>query len=324
MKATAKKILSTTVALCICALSLVSCAGAFQKDKKIKILCTVFPVYDWAKNIAGDSDNVEVSLLVENGTDLHSFQPSFGDMAKIKDSDIVVYIGGESDKWVAESIDENASAVELCSLEDTVLLEASSDRFASAHTHEDGEECHEAHDHQFDEHLWLSLGNAEAACRAIEAALCLADGDNSELYRSNADLYISKLGELDEKLQAIASRITDPIIFADRFPFVYLLEDYGISYFAAFSGCTTDTDADFDTVISLTKKTDQYSAKFIFTTERPVEGLAESIIAQSRDKSAAPKQLNSMQALGKSDIESGVSYISVMEQNIDTLSEICD
>ncbi len=306
------------LALFVCILA--SCGTTAKGDEKIKILCTVFPIYDWARNITAGSESVEVSLLVENGTDLHSFQPSFGDMAKIKDSDIVIYIGGESDKWVTKSIDERAIALELSSLDEIVLYNVSDDRFASAHTHEDGEECHEAHDHTFDEHIWLSLRNAIASCRHLADLLCKEDSDNAKLYSDNAEAYISKLSELDLQMSLVSDKISSPVIFADRFPFVYLLEDYGIDYFAAFAGCTTDTGADFDTVITLSCKLDKYQSKYIFVTERPIDGLADSIIAQTQARTAAVCSLNSMQSIGKTDISSGISYISVMQENINTLA----
>ncbi len=316
-----KKLLSLFIAAILCASALPSCSQGAGRDGKIKILCTVFPLYDWACAVTEGSENVEVSLLVENGTDLHSFQPSFGDMAKIKDSDIVLYIGGESDRWVAESIDGGATALELSALDEITLYEASADRFASKHTHEDGEECHEAHDHAFDEHIWLSLKNATAACRALLSVLSEADNTNADLYRQNTETYTQRLSLLDEKMTAAAQSITSPVIFADRFPFVYLFEDYGIDYFAAFSGCSTDTGADFDTVITLAKKINEYSSKYIFVTERPIDGLAESIIAQSTDKTATVKALDSMQSVGKADIANGTSYISVMEQSINILAQ---
>ncbi len=308
-------------ALLFCALS--SCTDRRTSNDKIKILCTVFPVYDWARNIVAGSENVEVGLLVENGTDLHSFQPSFGDMAKIKDSDIVIYIGGESDKWVAESIDERALGIELSTLENIRLYAISADSIANKHTH-DGEECHEEHSHEhgFDEHLWLSLHNAKVSATEICKRISKLDNSNSQLYQKNTDGYISKLDELDKDMRKLGEIIKEPMIFADRFPFVYLLSDYGIDYFAAFEGCSTDTGADFDTVITLAKKADEYQSRALFITESPVDGLTKAIITQTKSKAAEAVALDSMQSLGKKDIESGKSYISIMKRNINRIQEI--
>ncbi len=321
MKKTILLILS--LALLCSVVLLPSCAERGRDGEKIKILCTTFPLYDWAKNVAGESEAVEVSLLVENGTDLHSFAPSFGDMAKIKDSDIVLYIGGTSDKWVAESIDETAVGIELSALADITLYQISADSLANTHTHEDGDECHEAHDHNhaFDEHLWLSLRNAEAAVRELCRVLSEADSQNAHIYSANSEAYIEGLHSLDSRMLDVAGSVSHQLIFADRFPFVYLFEDYGIGYYAAFEGCSSDTGADFDTVISLAKRVDATKCSAIFVTERPIPDLAESIVAQSADKSAKIIALNSMQSVGKSDIESGVTYLSVMEQNVKILEE---
>lgn len=293
-------------------------------EQKIKILCTVFPVYDWAKSIIGDSDAVSLSLLVENGTDLHSFQPSFGDMAKIKDSDAVIYIGGDSDEWVADSVNEDAISVELSAINGIALYELSADSVAHAHTHEDGEECHEAHEHShgFDEHLWLSLRNAKTACLALCELLSELDPENASAYEENTASYIEKLDELDARMSALAKNVNEPLLFADRFPFVYLLSDYNVDYYAAFEGCTTDTGADFDTVITLSKKLDALEKKYVFTTESPTDGLADSVIEQSKSKQATVIALDSLQSTVKSDASGGKSYLSVMNENVSALEKI--
>ncbi len=320
-----KKIFALLVglALLLSCTALPSC-GDRGDASKLKILCTVFPVYDWVRSIVGDSEDVEVSLLVENGTDLHSFQPSFGDMAKIKDSELVIYIGGDSDRWVADSVDEYARGVELSAIEGIELYAVSADSIAHAHAHGDGEECHEEHNHDrsFDEHLWLSPRNAATVCRYLADLIAEADSASAELYRRNAEAYIARLDALDARMSALAENITEPLIFADRFPFVYLLSPYNIPYFAAFEGCSTDTGADFDTVITLARLADEHSSDHIFVTEAPIDGLAASIIAQTSEKTANTVTLDSMQSLGKGDIGSGASYLGVMEQNISTLENI--
>ncbi len=323
MKTNARKTICMLLcaALLLCALS--SCASGSAQNGKIKILCTVFPIYDWVRAVAGESENIELELLVENGTDLHSFQPSFGDMAKIKDSDIVIYIGGESDKWVAESIDERATGIALSESDGMTLYTVRADSIANAHTH-DGEECHEAHGHEhgFDEHIWLSLRNARTAVGEILSVLSGKDAENASTYKSNADSYIAALDALDSDMQTLSESINGPLLFADRFPFVYLLEDYGIDYFAAFEGCSTDTGADFDTVIGLAKKADEYGSTALFVTESPTAGLAEEIIAQASNKNSGIVTLDSMQSIGKSDIAGGRTYLSVMQSNIEKLQKI--
>lgn len=310
-------------ALLYATLSFTACHRADDNGDDIKILCTIFPIYDWVKNVVGDVEGVQVSLLTENGTDLHSFQPSFGDMAKIKDSDVVIFVGGDSDEWVADSIDEDSVAVELCALDSVALYEVSADSIAHAHTH-DQEECHQAHDHTqgFDEHMWLSVKNAQAVCREILSLLCEMDCENAQEYTKNTERYVSELDSLDTRMSSLSEKTATTLIFADRFPFVYLFSDYGIDFFAAFEGCSTDTDADIETVMSLSKKMDELSATHIFVTEAPIDGLADSIIRQTKSRAATVITLNSMQSLGKSDIERGVTYASIMSANVSALEQL--
>lgn len=305
------------------AVALSGCAEKRQGNEKIKIICTVFPLYDWVRNIVGQTEAVEVSLLISSGTDVHSYQPSFADMAKIKDSDAVIYVGGESDSWVEQSVEDSAVSVAISEIEAVTLYEVSSDSFASAHSHEVGEECHEAHDGAFDEHVWLSVRNAMAACDYICEVLCELDGENAEQYRDNTALYSEKLSALDARLCSIAKNISEPLVFADRFPFVYVLEDYAIDYYAAFEGCTAEANADFDTTIRLAERMDDFDGKYLFVTESPIDkGLADSVIAQTEGRSASVVTLDSMQSLTQDDINEGACYISIMEKNADVLEQI--
>ena len=311
------------VLLCLCAAvlltstQLLSCSKE-KSDGKLTVLCTVFPIYDWVKNITKDVENVEVSLLVENGADLHSFQPSFSDMAKIKNSDAVIYIGGESDKWVKESISDGALYVELSSLDGITLYKPSREHIAAEHS--EAEHSHE-HEDTFDEHIWLSVKNARAACLAICQSLCELDGDNTSAYESNTQSYVSRLDAADERLSQVCDSGAS-VVFADRFPFIYLFEDYNVSYYAAFEGCTTDTDAAFDTVIKLASKLDELKCGYVFVTESPTEGLAQKAIAESSAKNAQIVTLDSMQSLTAQSIADGASYIDIMEKNTSVLEEI--
>ena len=307
------------------ALGFTGCTSEKDSNGKIKILCTVFPAYDWVSNVVGDSETVELSLLVENGTDLHSFQPSFADMARIKDSDVVVYVGGESDAWVAESIETDSVAVELSKVDGVTLYEVSADSLVKAHEHEENAEGHEAHDHSsaFDEHIWLSVKNAIAATRELCNIICELDSENSKKYEKNTEAYVESLEALDGRLSSLSECISEPLIFADRFPFVYMLEDYEIDYFAAFEGCTAEADADFDTTIKLAQRLDEVSGKYLFVTESPIEkDLANSVIAQTQSKNATVIALDSMQSITRSNIDGGASYTSVMDKNVSVLEKI--
>lgn len=289
--------------------------GCSKKDGGgIKILCTVFPLYDWARSVVGDVGGVTVELLVKNGTDLHSYQPSFADTAAIKDSDAVIYVGGVSDTWVQEAMSDSTKSIKLSEAEGVTLYQVSAHSILEEHAHEHGQ-----HD-DFDEHIWLSLRNAAASVEAICTALSELDEENASAYRENTDAYKQKLSELDDKMKAVAEWVDEPLIFADRFPFVYLLEDYGIDYYAAFEGCTTETDANFDTVIALANRLADSECGYIFTTEAPNTSLVESVIRQSQ-RDAQRGVLDSMQSLGGAEVEDS-SYINIMERNVGVLEQI--
>ncbi len=299
-------------ALTLSCISLLGCSEK-KSDGEIKVLCTIFPIYDWTRNIVGEAENLQVSLLIKNGADPHSFQPSFADMAAIKESDVVIYTGGASDTWVETAIEGDTVAIKLSELEGMNLYDVSHDSISHK------EEEHEAHN-GFDEHIWLSVNNAAVACDSICKTLGELDGDNSELYIENTSEYKTSLSELDNRMKNVASSIDEVLIFADRFPFVYLLEDYGIDYFAAFEGCTTDTSADFDTVIELAEQLAKSDCGYIFTTESANKELTSSVIRESKTE-ARVAVLDSMQSFGAADIDSQ-DYIEITERNISVLEEI--
>ena len=316
-----KKIAKTALAFLILSAMLISLpifSGCAKKDDNgdIRILCTVFPLYDWARNVAGNVEGISVELLVKSGTDLHSYQPSFADMAAIKDSRAVIYVGGESDRWIEDSIADGTVAVKLTEADGVTLYDVAAESVAEGQDHSE-----HSHDHIFDEHIWLSLRNASASAEAICAVLSDIDSTNAHKYRENTDAYKSKLVALDRKMEEISSEINEQLIFADRFPFIYLFEDYGIDYLAAFEGCTTDVNADFDTVVRLASGLAASKCGHLFTTETPNTELVESIIRQS-GTNADTSSLDSMQSLGTDSIESS-SYINIMERNIDVLQQIC-
>lgn len=319
-----KRILCVLLAL-IFLLSLFSCNEKNENDGKIKILCTLFPQYDWLRNITKGSENVELSLLIANGSDPHSYQPTAKDIMDISNCDIIVYVGGDSDAWVEKAIERSKntelSKVVLSSLEGVTLRNIS----ASSHSHSHDHDHEHAHDHEghshssVDEHLYLSLHNAIASVESITKILCEEDLANAELYKSNAKAYINELSALDSDfLEALDSADVDEpfMLFADRFPFVYLLSDYGVSYSAAFEGCTTDVDASFDTILRLIKEADAHNVSYIAVTESSNKAIARTVASSTKTKSQEIITLNSMQAVTKSQIEDGASYLSTMSQNL--------
>ena len=314
--------------LMLCAvLSICSC-GATNKesDGKIKILCTLFPQYDWLRNITSGVENVEVSLIIANGTDPHSYQPTAADIMSISNCDMLVYVGGDSDTWVKKAVErsKNSSLTEIALSEiDGIELH---DISATSHTHEGhshGEHSHDGHSHgALDEHLYLSLENACVAVRELCGILCGIDPDNKELYIENAADYIIQLFALSENFRVDIEELPEDerfMLFADRFPFVYLLSDYGIHYAAAFEGCTTDVDADFDTVIRLIHEADEHNVKYIAVTESSDKALAQTVISSTRSKNQKIVTLNSMQSVTRTQINNGATYLSIMEENINTV-----
>lgn len=299
-------------------LSLCACGVRSADSNKIKVVCTVFPIYDWTREIAGDK--AEIIWLTENGTDMHSFQPSAADMVKIAECDILVYIGGESDKWVDETVkqyqNEKRTFINLTSLLGGSLKEEEHTE-GMQEEHEQGEE-----EAEYDEHIWLSLKNAALFSGAIADSLAEKDPENAEFYKESARNYTEKLTALDGEYQkAVSAAPTKTLLVADRFPFRYLTDDYGLSYYAAFPGCSAETEASFETVAFLSAKADELGLKYVIKTETAATKIAETVIANTKEKNQEILVLDSMQSVGSKDAKNGTTYLSVMEKNLETLKK---
>lgn len=286
------------------------------EKKEVEIVCTVFPIYDWVKNIIGEgNEDINVSLLVKNGTDPHSYTPSPSDIAKISSCDLIFYVGGESDLWVSEVIKGKTNK----DMKEVRLLDALGDRAFASPEHHHGHEEEPHTESAYDEHVWLSLKNAAFLCGVISEALSDALEEYSKDIKENAESYIEKIISLDaEYASAVASATRDTLLFADRFPFGYLFEDYGLKYFAAFSGCSADSEASFETVALLAKKIDELGIKYVFVLENSDKALAETVISSSASRSAEILVIDSMQSVSAENIE-GAGYLSVMENNLSVI-----
>lgn len=328
IKGFSKKLLCLLLVLAL-ALPLFSCARK-EDDGKIRILATLFPQYDWLRQVVGDSETVKLELLISNGTDPHSYQPTASDIAAISNCDMIVYVGGDSDNWVKKAIErsknEDIITTVLTEIDGITLCNISS----SSHSHEEHsheEHSHEGHSHEghshaaFDEHLYLSLKNAAVASKAFADELSKLDPKNKELYLKNAEEYAKELLSLDGYLaEGVAATAEEPfMLFADRFPFVYLLSEHHIHYAAAFEGCSADADAGFDTVIRLIKEADAHDVKYVTVTETSDKALANTVISSTKSKNQKILTLNSLQAITKAQIDGGATYISLMRENIDTI-----
>ena len=246
-----------------------------SKSSKVSIVTTIFPEYDWVRQLLGDKNqNTELTLLLGNGVDLHSYQPSIQDVAKISTADIFIFVGGESDGWVKDAL-KNAKNKEMIVLN---LMEILGDKVKEEEIVEgmEGEE-EEEEEAEYDEHVWLSLKNAKVICEKITEALCQKDSKNAATYQNNLSEYLAQLDELDWVYSAVINNASkDTLIFGDRFPFRYLVDDYNLNYYAAFVGCSAETEASFKTVIFLANKMDELDSNYIFKIESGDDKLAKT------------------------------------------------
>ncbi len=305
-------------------------------EAKISVVTTIFPVYDWTRNVVGaDNSNVDISMLIDSGVDLHSFQPSAEDILKISECDVFVYVGGESDEWVEDALNEATNK----DMQVVNLMEALGDKAKEEEIkegmqaedehehgeeadHEDGEHEHEEEGPEYDEHIWLSLRNASALSDVIADALGAADADNAETYKSNAAAYKEKLDALDgEYQQTVESAGTKTLLFGDRFPFRYMTDDYGLDYYAAFVGCSAETEASFETIAFLSAKVEELGLKNVMTIEGTDHNIAESIINNTQSKDQTILSLDSMQSTTAEDVDGGADYLSIMESNLEVLKQ---
>ena len=329
---------SIGIVLSLCLTLLSGCTGptTAEQDENV-ILCTTFAAYDWVREILGDTDTFTCRMLVDNGVDLHSYQPSAQDIMKIADCRMLVYVGGESDTWVsdalAESGNEDIVAISLLDLVgDRALNEVELEGVEGHHHHDHDNEDHDHdeygheaeitdHDDHYDEHVWLSLKNAIVCTETLADAITKLDSCNSKKYAANAKGYTGKLEALDADYQTMRDTATQTtILIGDRFPFLYLAEDYDIHYFAAYSGCSADVEASVHTVTYLTEKLQEYKLPAIYVVDNGTDSLARTI-AESADMTPEILHLSSMQSVTKEDIQKGCTYLSYMEENLQMLKE---
>lgn len=289
-----------------------------KTDGKLSVVATIYPQYDWVKNIIGeDAQNIEVKLLIDSGVDLHSFQPNADDIIDIANCDLFIYVGGESDEWVKDVLEASPNPNRKV----LNLLEALGDNVKEEELAEGMEHEHDQEEEtEYDEHVWLSLKNAEILCKSIENALSSLDPANAKRYSENATAYIEKLKALDALYAGtVESASKKTLLFCDRFPFRYLVDDYGLGYYAAFSGCSAESDASFETITFLAGKVDELKLNTVLTIEGNKNKIAKTVISASEAKDVKVLVMDSMQSVKASDIKNGISYLSVMESNLETL-----
>ena len=330
-----KRIISIFLAAIFC-LTLLGCTAQppeYESNDKIDIVCISFPTYDWVNEIIGENAHLfNVSLLARNG-DIHNFQPAAADMVKIHTADLLVCIGGVSEQWIDDVV--KYRGIRTLRLFDAVS-ESKKLSATDGHNHDVNHEGHS--DNEYDEHIWLSLRLAEEMVNAICGEISILDKQGETVYQNNAGEYIEKLKALDAEYKKAATESEDKtIIFADRFPFLYMTEDYGVESVAAFPGCSTDTDASFETVVELSEKVKELGKKTILVLENSDRTIADAVIGASGNQNIQIAVMNSCQSIapesvqdaemkkiqGK-DLADGADYIAIMEENLKAFKEALD
>ena len=318
--------------LAVCALSGcgTSKSGEDKNDKKIKIVTTIFPEYDWVMQILGDkADKADVTMLLDKGVDLHSYQPSTADIAKISEADIFIYVGGESDEWVEDVLKEAKNKkLKVINLMDVMGDKAKEEEVKEGMQPEEEEHAEEAKDGkeeeevEYDEHVWLSLKNAKIFTKKIADVLSEVDKDDAKTYQANYESYAKKLDDLDKKYaDAVASAKNKTLVFGDRFPFRYLVNDYGLDYYAAFVGCSAESEASFETVTFLAKKIDELGLGNVLTIEGKNHKIANTVVDNTKNKDQKVLTMDSMQSTTSKDVKDGATYLGIMEKNLEVLKE---
>ena len=300
--------------------------NAANTDAKgdVKVVTTIFPIYDWVREVAQDDADVSLDLLLDNGVDLHSYQPTAKDIVDISDCDVFVYVGGESDSWVDDVLKraDNKDMIVL-DLLDILGEKAKEEEIKEGMQGEEEEEHEEGEDEaEYDEHVWLSLKNVSLFVGKIADALSQKDSQHTENYKANAAAYDAKITALSEQYQAaVDAGKTKTLLFGDRFPFRYLTDDYGLDYYAAFVGCSAETEASFETITFLADKVDELGLKSIMQIETSDGAIAKTIVDNTKTKDQEILTLDSIQGVTAERIKAGETYLSIMERNLEVLKK---
>lgn len=335
------KLLFVALILLLC-MTCFAGAHSIAEGKKLSVVTTIFPIYDWARQVTGDSDQIELTMLLDSGVDLHSYQPTAADIMKIALCDVFIYVGGESDEWVddalAEAINPDRIVINLLeSMGDDVKIEELIEGMEHDHNHEDDpnedhdhdhdhdEEKDEDHEHgeeEADEHVWLSLRNAQKLVFVIAEKLAVAYPSYAEIFQTNATAYCEALAVLDARYGDVTGQAAcKTVLFGDRFPFRYLVDDYGLTYYAAFSGCSAESEASFATIVFLAQKVDELNLPAVLTIEGTNHKIAETIKQTTANKNQKLLTLDSMQGVTAADVKAGTSYLAIMQANLEVLKE---
>ena len=301
-----------------------------ETDGKYKIVCTLFPQYDWVNQIAGEKQDLyDITFLLKDGVDMHNYQPSAMDIAKMGDCDLLIYVGGESDAWIDEAL-KNASNKEMkvvrmmdvlgARVKEEEIVEGMQEK---EHEHDSDEIADiEYVEVEYDEHVWLSIKNSEIIVERIAESMAELDTANQSVYDANAKAYLQQLDTLDAEYQkAVDASSQKTILYGDRFPFRYLVEDYNLTYYAAFAGCSADVDASFETITFLAGKLDELSLSSILVLENSDQKVAKTIKDNTSAKNQAILVMNSLQSVTQKEADDGYTYIKAMQDNLEVLKQ---
>ena len=290
------------LAALLLALGAMACA-----EGGLNVVAANFPCYDFARQVLGDRGSA--TLLIHPGVEVHSYEPSPADILAISGADLFVYIGGEGDAW-ADGIlagfgDDGPAALRM--MDAVTPLE------------EEGGESHAHEAPEYDEHIWTSPKNASAMVRALADALCDIDPDGAEAYRAAAADYAAQIDGVGAELAAIVEGAARrELVFADRFPFLYLVRDYGLDYVAAFPSCTADTEPTPQTMLDLIQRVAQDKIPVIYTIELSTQAVARAV---AEETGAAIRELHSMQTVTQDQFDAGETWVSLMEKNVGAIRE---
>ncbi len=296
--------------------------ATINQDNKLQIVVTSFPQYDFARAVA--KDEADISMLIKPGVESHSYEPTPEDIQKIENSDLFIYTGGENDEWVEGILDSlDTSKTKLVKLEDCVTLIEEDETVGlegvSTHSHDDYEDSDHEHSSEieYDEHVWTSPKNAIKIIEKIESVLCELDEEKQETYKKNAEEYISEINDIDAQIRNIvkhAKRKT--LVFGDRFPFKYFVEEYGLDYKAAFPGCSDEMEPSADTISYLINFIKKENIPVVLHVELSNEKVANTLAEETNTKTMC---LNAVHNVSQQDFEKRVTYVSLMRENIKTL-----
>ncbi len=346
-----KKFISFWVAFVLGAACLAGCGTDKAPDNqedgadRLSIVCTTFPQYDWVTELIGEAaEAFDVTLLVKNSADIHNYQPSAQDMISMKEADLFIYVGGESDAWVEDLMNADPSLIDrsvslVAALGDEALVEELLEGMQHDHAHDHGHGADQAGGTQgvigsrvgaddiddedeelLDEHVWLSLENAEILCQHISDELCRLAPDYAEVIQDNTIAYTGALHALHEEyFTMVEASAENALIFGDRFPFRYLADDYDLECYAAFAGCNAEVEASFDTIITLADKVDAFNVPCILVIDGSDKRLAETILNTAKTGNQEILVLDSMQSVSWEDITQGADYLDIMKANLEVL-----